>query len=101
MDNQPKKNDADPLHSNGEDHLETYGDPGIASYDAKVPRFLIWTYILLPIWGLATWYFFWNGSSVAWFDRGYWKELQIAANTTYPEENQNMPETISSPSKTK
>lgn len=70
--------------------LETYGDPGIASYDAKFPRFLIWTYILLPIWGAIVFYFFWNGSA-GWFDRGYWHQLQIAANTTFPIENQNMP----------
>lgn len=69
--------------------LELYGDPGIASYDAKVPKFLIWTYIVLPIWGLATWYYFINGS-VGWLDRGYWYQLQIAANTTLPYENQNL-----------
>jgi hypothetical protein len=70
------------------EELELYGDPGIASLDAKVPKFLLWTYLLLPIWGLVTFYFFWNGS-IGWFDRGYWRQLQIAANTTFPVENQN------------
>jgi hypothetical protein len=77
----------DPHH---EDEIELYGDPNIATYDAKVPAFLKLTYILLPIWGIVTFYYFWNGS-LGWFDRGYWRELQIAANTTYPIENQNMP----------
>lgn len=69
--------------------IELYGDPGIASYDAKIPKFLILTYIILPIWGIATGYYYWNGS-VGWLDRGSWHQLQIAANTTLPYENQNM-----------
>lgn len=69
--------------------LELYGDPGISSYDAKVPKFLWATYFILPIWGLFTFYYFWNGS-LGWFDRGYWHELQIAANTTFPIENRYM-----------
>jgi hypothetical protein len=76
----------EPLYS-GE--IELYGDPGIATFDAKIPTFLLATYIIMPIWGLFTFYYFWNGS-IGWFDRGYWRELQIAANTTYPIENQNM-----------
>lgn len=67
---------------------ELYGDSGIISMDAKIPKFLLLTYLILPLWGLASLYYFWNGSS-GWFDRGYWKELQIAANTTFPIENQN------------
>ncbi|WP_068467643.1 hypothetical protein [Candidatus Protochlamydia phocaeensis] len=69
--------------------IELYGDPGIATFDAKVPKFLLWTYTILPIWGIITFYYFWNGS-YGWFDRGSWHELQIAANTTFPIENQNM-----------
>jgi hypothetical protein len=69
--------------------IELYGDPGIATFDAKVPKFLIATYLIWPIWGMITFYYFWNGS-FGWFDRGYWHELQIAANTTFPIENQNM-----------
>lgn len=72
-----------------EEELEFYGDSGIASRDAKVPKFLIVNYLIWPIWGIVTLYFFWNGS-VGWMDRGYWHELQIAANTTFPIENQNM-----------
>lgn len=71
------------------DELEFYGDTGIASYEGKVPKFLIFTYILLPIWGFASLYYFWNGS-IGWFDRGTWHELQVAANTTFPIENQNL-----------
>lgn len=64
--------------------IESYGDPGIATYDAKVPTFLLCTYILLPIWGVIAFYMYWNGSS-GWLDRGYWRDLQVAAKTTYPE----------------
>jgi hypothetical protein len=71
------------------DEAEFYGDTGIASLDAKVPKFLKWTYAILPVLGLIGLYIFWNGS-VGWFDRGAWRELQIAANTTFPIENQNM-----------
>lgn len=71
------------------DEIELYGDPGIASYDAKIPKFLILTYILLPIWGIITGYYYWNGS-IGWLDRGSWHQLQIAANTTLPYENQNL-----------
>lgn len=67
-----------------EEEVELYGDEGIASKDTPVPRWLILTYITLPIWGIITFILFWNGS-VGWLDRGYWKELQIAANTTFPE----------------
>ena len=71
------------------DELEFYGDPGIASLNAKVPKFLIANYIFWPLWGIVTLCYFWNGS-VGWMDRGYWHELQVAANTTFPIENQYM-----------
>lgn len=73
-----------------ESELELYGDSGIASFDAKVPLFLKINYVFWPIWGIIVFYFFWNGS-LAFFDRGYWHELQIAANTTFPIQNQNEP----------
>lgn len=76
-----------------ENEIEYFNDPDVASRDAPVPLFLKLTYILLPIWGLITFYVFWNGS-VGWLDRGYWHELQIAANTTYPIENQEDPHAI-------
>ncbi|MCE2982471.1 MAG: hypothetical protein LW832_02780 [Parachlamydia sp.] len=84
-----------------EQEIEQYGDDlEIASLDAKVPKFLIATYIILPIAGLIGLYVFWNGS-VGWFDRGAWKELQIAANTTFPVINQNdPPETVGKEKKT-
>lgn len=74
-------------HFSGE--IELYGDPGIATFDSKVAKPLLILYLILPIWGFATLFYFWNGSA-GWFDRGYWHELQIAANTTFPIENQNM-----------
>lgn len=61
----------------------TYQGPP-ESFDAPVPKWLLWSYIILPIWGLITLYIFWNGSW-GWLDRGYWKELQQAANTTFPQ----------------
>lgn len=70
------------------EEIELYGDPGIATFNGKIPTFLIATYLIMPVWGFITFYYFWNGS-LGWFDRGYWHELQIAANTTFPIENQN------------
>lgn len=64
--------------------IEEYGDPGIRSLDAPVPKWLIVTFIVLPIWGVISFFIFWNGST-GWFDRGYWHQLQQAANTTYPQ----------------
>lgn len=69
--------------NDSDDHLEVYGDTGITSLDAKVPMWLKWTYIILPIWGLLVWHIYWNGS-VGFLDRGSWAELQQAANTTFP-----------------
>jgi hypothetical protein len=79
------------MHNEGE--IEGYQDQEIPSYDHKVPRWLKWTYILLPIWGIFFFYFFWNGS-YGWFDRGYWLQLQRAANTTFPIINQNDPQQV-------
>ncbi len=64
------------------EHLVIYGD-SILSADAPVPRWLQWTYIILPIWGIIAWAIYWNGS-LGFLDRGSWRELQEAANTTYP-----------------
>ncbi len=73
------------------DDPEIYGeDPQIASRDAKIPKFLWVIYILLPIWGVITFYYFWNGST-GWLDGGYWRELQIAANTKFDKENTSEP----------
>lgn len=71
-----------------EEHLEVYGDSGITSKDAPIPKWLLLTYIILPIWGIVVWQLYWNGSS-GWLDRGSWAELQQAANTTYPFKNED------------
>lgn len=56
---------------------------GIMSRDAPVPRWLIVNYIIWPIIGLVCFFLYWNGSW-GWLDRGYWSELQRAADTVYP-----------------
>ncbi len=71
--------------------IEVYGDPGIATFDAPVPGYLKFSYIFWILVGLFTQYVFWNGSVGGWLDKGYWRELQIAANTTLPLRNENMP----------
>lgn len=72
------------------DTIEYYSDdPDIASYDAKVPSFLIFTYLVLPIWGIAMLYVYWNGS-IGVLERGSWHQLQVAANTTLPYENHSL-----------
>lgn len=74
--------------SSEDKHNETeeYGDPGIASNDAPIPKWLHFNYVLWIIVGLVGFYFFWNGS-YGWLDRGYWQQLQRAAGTTIPFEN--------------
>lgn len=59
-------------------------DYGIKEDHNKVPYWLIVTYIILPIWGFFTLFYFWNGSR-GWLDPGYWQQLERAANTTYPQ----------------
>lgn len=54
-----------------------------ASNDAQVPGWLWITYLTLPFWGIAWFFFFWNGSAGV-FDRGAWQQLQQVANTAYP-----------------
>lgn len=71
---------------NDDDELEFYADGAVSSADARVPHWLKWIYVIMPIWGIIWFYLFWNGSW-GWFDRGYWSELQRAANTTYPYNN--------------
>lgn len=72
------------------EELEEYGEPGIASADAKVPVWLKFTYLILPIWGVISFAMYWNGSW-GWLDRGYWQQLQRAANTTFPHINEDDP----------
>lgn len=66
-----------------DDNIEEYGDSLIASKDAPVPRWLIYSYLFWILFGLFWFYYFWNGS-YGWLDRGYWQELQRAAGTTFP-----------------
>ena len=72
------------------EELEVYkeGDSFLRSANAPVPKWLMATYIILPIWGIIWFMMFWNGSW-GWFDRGYWHELQEVANTTIPQHNAN------------
>lgn len=70
--------------------IETYGDPQIASFDNPIPGWLIATYIIMPIIGFVGFYLYWNGSQ-GWLDRGYWHQLQKAANTTMPYINADDP----------
>jgi len=85
-------NDQHPIQSEVEEYgdIEAYGDKGITSANAPVPTFLKWTYILLPIWGIIWFYLYWNGM-YGWLDRGYWQQLERAANTTFPVINHNNP----------
>lgn len=52
----------------------------IESEERKIPIFLIVTYILLVIGGLSAFFIYWNGSH-GFLDRGYWEQLQRAAQT--------------------
>lgn len=62
---------------------ELYGEEGISSQDAPVPFWLKCNYVFWVIFGIIWFCLFWNGSTVSFFDRGYWHELQQAANTTF------------------
>jgi hypothetical protein len=74
---------------NEHEEVDTYGDTQITSLHNDAPKWLKWLYVLLPIWGIIWFYMFWNGSTVPFFDRGYWHQLQEAANTTFPSINQD------------
>lgn len=63
--------------------VDLYGDKDIASGHAPPPKWLIVSNTFFTIFGLIWLCFFWNGS-YGWLDRGYWSQLQRAANTTYP-----------------
>lgn len=80
----------DPEKDGHDEEMEFYGDSNIASKDAPVPTWLIVSYIFWPIFGLVWFYLFWNGSW-GWLDRGYWQQLQRAANTTIPFETSAYP----------
>lgn len=65
------------------DHLDVihYSGGEVAELEGtKVPKFLFFVYLVLPFWGIFWFYMYWNGSN-GWLDRGYWSQLQNAANT--------------------
>lgn len=65
-----------------EQKLDVYADNEITELvDTKVPTFLKFVYVLLPIWGIIWWVYYWDGSG-GFLDRGYWRELQTQARTT-------------------
>ncbi len=74
--------------TNHDDEIESYGDDYISSYHGTVPRWLKLQYYFWIVWGLVWFVLYWNGSW-GYMDRGYWQQLQRAANTTFPIENQN------------
>lgn len=80
----PTKNESEAEH----EELDVYADGAITSGHGKIPRWLWWFYIGMPIWGLVWLYVYWNGS-FGWADNGYWEQLQRAANTTSPYINVN------------
>ncbi|NGX61674.1 MAG: hypothetical protein K940chlam9_01163 [Chlamydiae bacterium] len=57
------------------------------SEERKIPKFLLWTYLVLPLAGIIGFFLYWNGSH-GFLDRGYWQPLQRAAHTTYPFEKE-------------
>lgn len=86
--------------TNEHSELEEYGDEGITSLNAPVPKWLKFNYIFWPLWGVVWFYMFWNGSA-GWFDRGYWNELQKAANTTFPQVNVDELRAVNTPPQTR
>ncbi len=70
--------------TNHNDEIEEYGTSGITSKDSPIPRWLILTYLILPVLGIIGMYVYWNGSH-GFLDPGHWHELQKVANTTLPE----------------
>lgn len=72
------------MEEDSDEKVLAYYAEGITEYEnRKIPSFLKWSYLLLPIWGLYAYFAYWNGSQDE-FDKGHWKELQEAARTTYP-----------------
>ncbi|NGX58394.1 MAG: hypothetical protein K940chlam3_01301 [Chlamydiae bacterium] len=57
--------------------------PPYIEVDKGAPLWLNLVYIFVPIWGIVVFFLYWNGS-YGWLDRGYWEQLQKAANTTFP-----------------
>lgn len=66
-----------------DDEVEFYGDTGIASNEGTIPTWIKWVVVVTIAWGFVWLYFFWDGAT-GWIDRGYWQQLEQAANTTMP-----------------
>ena len=63
---------------------EIYGDNEVTEYThTRTPRWLIWLYIIMPIWAIVWLLLTWNGQ-LTWLDKNHWFALEQAANTTYP-----------------
>ncbi len=63
-------------------HSVSYADHEVEEFDdTGIPTFLKWVYVILPIWGVFWFYMYWDGSA-GFLDRGYWRDLEKAANTT-------------------
>jgi hypothetical protein len=75
-------------HEHDPQEIESYGDDYITSYHGTVPGWLKFQYLFWIIWGIIWFALYWNGSW-GYLDRGYWQQLQRAASTTFPIENQN------------
>jgi hypothetical protein len=77
--------------SHTDDEVELYGDPKIASMDANISIWLKIFYVIVFSWGVIGTILYWNGAE-GWIDRGYWFQLEKAANTTYPWHNADNPQ---------
>lgn len=72
-------------------HIAEYGDHEIQELeDTTVPFFLKVQYVFITLLVFASLFYFWNGSA-GYFDRGYWKELQVAAGTTRTSDGAEVP----------
>lgn len=59
------------------------------SKENPVDRWLIFFYVGIPLLMIFVLVYYFNGSH-GWLDRGYWGQLQTAANTTFPSTNHNL-----------
>lgn len=73
-------------HSHEEDSIDYYGDEHITSYHGKVPLWLKIQYVFWIAWGVVWFFLYWNGSW-GYLDKGYWHQLQISAQTTFPQQD--------------
>jgi hypothetical protein len=67
-----------------DEETASYADGEILELkQSKIPRWLKWVYLIVPLVGLLWLGYFWQGSR-GQLDRGHWKALQQAAETTKP-----------------